>query len=302
MNKNILITGGTGLIGSHLTLLLMSKGYHVAHLSRSPDPDSSITTYKWDIQNKFIQPEALEFADYIIHLAGAGVADSRWTDQRKKEILHSRTDSTRLLFDRISEGGYALQRFVSASAIGYYGMDTGNKWITEESGHGTDFLADVTSRWEEEIKRFHQIGIPEVRIRIGVVLSKEGGALPKLARPVRFGVGAPLGSGKQYVSWIHIHDLCRIFEHSLTTERMKNEPFNAVAPYPVTNKELTKEIGKALKKPVFLPNVPAFAVRLFMGDMAQIVLGGNRVSSEKIRDTGFDYEYPHVDQAAKNLL
>ncbi|MFA0961783.1 TIGR01777 family oxidoreductase [Roseivirga sp. BDSF3-8] len=302
MPKNVLITGGTGLVGHHLTLLLISKGYHVAHLSRSPSPDSSITTYLWDIDKGYIQREALDFADYIIHLAGAGVADKKWTDSRKKVIMNSRTQSTRLLFDTISQGGYPLQRFVSASAIGYYGMDTGDKWITEESGHGTDFLADVTSRWEEEVKKFHQIDVPEVRIRIGVVLAEEGGALPKMAKPVRFGLGAPLGDGSQYVSWIHIQDLCGILAHALTSNRMENQPYNAVAPYPVTNKELTKQIGKALRKPVFLPSVPAFMLKMVLGEMSQIVLGGNRVSSEKIRHTGFDFSYPHVDQALKDLL
>lgn len=302
MPLNVLITGGSGLIGTHLTLMLMSKGYHVAHLSRSPSPDSSVTTYKWDIATGYIDPMALDFADVIVHLAGAGVADKKWTEKRKKEILNSRTQSTRLLFDRISEGKYNIKKFVSASAIGYYGMDTGSQWITEESGHGSDFLATVTSQWEEEVKRFHELNIPEVRIRVGVVLSSEAGALPKMAKPVRFGVGAPLGDGSQYVSWIHIRDVCGIFVHAIETDRMDNKAYNAVAPYPVTNKEMTKEIGRKLGRPVFLPSVPSFMLKLFLGEMAAIVLGGNRVSSERIRHAGFDFSYPHLEQALKDLL
>lgn len=302
MSKNVLITGGTGMVGQHLTQLLLQKGYQVSYLSRSSSSSSGIKTYTWDIENQEIDPQALQEANYIIHLAGAGVADKRWTESRKQAILKSRTESTRLLHNSIANlGSHQIKVFISASAIGIYGADTGSADMAEDSPKGSDFLANVVQRWEAEVDEFKQLNIRTVKLRIGVVLSMEGGALPRIVQPIKFGVGAPLGSGKQYMSWVHIDDLSRMFAYALEHADMV-DVYNAVAPRPVTNKELTQSAAKVLDKPLFLPNVPSFAIRLAFGEMASIVLGGNRVSSQKIEEQGFVFNYQHINSALEDLL
>ncbi len=299
MSTKVLISGGSGLIGSHLTNLLTNSGYEVRHLSRSVSGSESVKTYKWDIRKMEVDPAALD-VDYIIHLAGAGVADRKWTESRKKEILDSRVNSTQLLFENIKENKIDLKGFISASAIGIYGLDTGRKLVDEDSPQATDFLAQVVKEWEQEVDRFSEIDIPVSKIRIGVVLANEGGALPKMKKPIEFGVGAPLGSGEQYMSWIHFQDLCKIFQWVLSEGKW--EVFNAVAPNPVTNKELTKAIAKVLKKPLFLPNVSSFVLKGMLGEMAGIVLGGNNVSSNKLVDSGFNFEFQDLESALRDLL
>lgn len=303
MSKNVLITGGSGLVGSRLTELLRDKGYAVSHLSRSPaPPSSSIPTYQWDIKQQFIDPQALASADYVIHLAGAGVADQRWTDERKQTILNSRTESTKLLRNAIAQAGPAtIKAFVSASAIGIYGADTGDVWLTEESPAADDFLADVVVQWETAVDEIQKLGVRTVKYRIGIVLSPNGGALPPIARTVRWGVGAPLGNGEQYLSWIHIDDLCRMFIHALENEEMAGS-YNAVGPQPVTNEALTRSVARVLHRPLWMPNVPGFALKLALGELASAVLGGNRVGSRKIEDAGFYYKFDKVDLALADLL
>jgi uncharacterized protein (TIGR01777 family) len=312
MSKHVLITGGTGMIGLRLTEILQEKGYTVSHLSRSrPDrsgPDRSrqnnqpVKTYVWDIQQQEIEPEALQEANYIIHLAGAGVADQRWTESRKKLILKSRTESTRLLHESLAKlGQHQVKAFISASAIGIYGADTGSAEIYESSPKGNDFLADVVKKWEAAVDEIKRLNIRTVKLRIGVVLSMEGGALPRIVQPVKFGVGAPLGSGQQYMSWVHVEDLCRMFVYALEHQDMEGV-YNAVAPRPVTNEELTRTAAKTLHKPLFMPKVPAFAIRLAFGEMASIVLGGNRVQSKEIEKKGFDFQYKNINSALKDLL
>lgn len=302
MSKNVLITGGTGMIGRRLTQILQEKGYEVSHLSRSRKNDQPVKTYVWDIQKQEIEPEALQKADYIIHLAGAGVADKRWTESRKKVILKSRTESTRLLHNTLSNlGDRRLKAFISASAIGIYGADTGSAEIYETSPKGDDFLSDVVKRWEAVVDDINKLNIRTVKLRIGVVLSMEGGALPRIVQPIKLGAGAPLGSGQQYTSWIHVEDLCRMFIYALEQQDIEGV-YNAVAPRPVTNKQLTQSAAQTLHKPLFLPNVPGFAIRLAFGEMASIVLGGNKVSSKEIEQKGFKFQYPNIDNALKDLL
>ncbi len=302
MSKNVLITGGTGMIGQRLTQILQHKGYEVSHLSRSRKNDQPVKTYVWDIQNQEIEPEALQQADYIIHLAGAGVADKRWSESRKKIILKSRTESTRLLHDTLANlGENRLKAFISASAIGIYGSDTGSAEIHETSPKSDDFLADVVKKWEAAVDEMKRLNIRTVKLRIGVVMSREGGALPRIVQPIKFGAGAPLGSGQQYVSWIHVEDLCRMFVYALEQQDTEGV-YNAVAPRPVTNEQLTRSAARILHKPLFLPNVPGFAIRLAFGEMASIVLGGNKVSSKEIQQKGFKFQYPHIDSALKDLF
>ena len=303
MSKNVLITGGSGMVGTRLSELLLEKGYAVSHLSRTPGDDSSpITTYLWDIKQQYINPQAIPRADYVVHLAGAGVADQRWTDQRKQAILKSRTESTRLLHATLSQQNPStIKAFVSASAIGIYGADTGDTLLTEESPAADDFLADVVVQWEAAVDAIQALGIRTVKCRIGIVLSGRGGALVPIARSVRWGVGASLGDGKQYMSWIHLDDLCRMFIFALENDTISGT-YNAVGPQPVTNQQLTKDTARVLHRPLWLPHVPSFALKMALGELSSVVLGGNRVSNQKIEDAGFQYKFNKLAVALADLL
>jgi len=299
MSKNILITGASGLIGSRLTELLLQKGYQVSHLGRSKK-SGSVKSFVWNVDAGELDKEALAGVDTIIHLAGAGVADKRWNGKRKKEILESRTKSSALLYDTLKRGNHAVKAVVSASAIGYYGFCLDERIFTEESKPGTDYLAQVTKAWEESVNKISSLGVRVAKLRIGIVLSEKGGALAEMAKPIRFGVGAALGTGKQYLSWIHIDDLCAMFIKAVEDEQMHGA-YNAVCDW-VTNEAMTKSIASELKKPLILPPVPGFIMKLIVGEMAVIVVNGSKVSSEKIRKTGFTFQYPDLREALRNLL
>jgi uncharacterized protein (TIGR01777 family) len=305
MSKNVLITGGTGLIGTRLTELLLEKGYTVAFLSRKANtkPDSQgIRTYHWDIAKGEIDTQSILEADYLIHLAGAGVADKRWTDSRKQEIIDSRTQSTKLLAEQFRAVPHKLKAFISASAVGIYGADTGTTILTEATSPGADFLSEVTQLWETGADEIAQLSIRTVKLRIGIVLSEKGGALAKIAQPIRLGAGSALGSGKQYLSWIHLDDMARLFIYAIENEQMRGI-YNAVAPNPVTNEQLTQLAAKVLKKPLWLPNVPAFALRLAFGELSEVILGGNYVLNKRIAEqTAFSYEFTDAEKALQNLL
>ncbi len=302
MSQNILITGGTGLVGTRLTEMLLAKGYHVSHLSRSKQDKQDVRVYTWDIARQEIAPEALADADYVVHLAGAGVAEKRWTDSRKEAILKSRTESTRLLHDTISQlGSHHIKGFMAASAVGIYGIDTGSKMMMEESSKGTDFLAEVTKQWEAAVDEISRLNMRVVKLRTGVALSDKGGALPKIVQPIKLGAGAPLGSGQQYVSWIHLDDLCRMYLYAIENESLTGT-YNAVGPHPVTNEALTRSAADVLNRPLFIPKVPAFAIKLLLGEMASVVLGGCNVSSQKIEETGFNFTFSQIDKALSDLL
>ncbi|WP_184175601.1 TIGR01777 family oxidoreductase [Rhabdobacter roseus] len=302
MAKKVLITGGTGVIGRRLTELLLEKGYDVAYLSRSQKTYPNVRVYRWEVEKGYLEEGALENLDYLIHLAGAGVADQRWTDERKKEIIRSRTDTIALVAHKMAETRQFPQAFVSSSAIGYYGADTGDLRQTEQSPPGRDFLADVTVQWEAAADRVQALGIRTVKIRTGVVLSAKGGALPRIAAPARWGLGAPLGSGKQWMSWIHVDDLCRMYLEALEKESWEGT-YNGVAPQPATNAELTRTICKVLGKPQWAPKVPAFALKAAFGEMAQAVLGSSFVQSTRLGSQPyFAYQYPALQPALENLL
>ncbi len=297
--KTILITGGSGLVGTHLSKLLTEKGFTITHLSRNPT-QKDYRTFYWDIKKSEIDDEAITSADAIIHLAGAGVSDKRWSDSYKKEIYDSRIDSTRLLKEKVEKLNPELRHFISASAIGYYGWDSGEKLVDEGSEKGPGFLADVVEDWEKEADTLNDVGIKVSKVRIGIVLSHKGGALVEMMKPIKFGVGAPLGSGDQYMSWIHLDDLCGIFAHLL--ENGIEGTFNGVAPFPETNASFTRAVAKGLGKPLWLPNVPKFALRLIVGEMADILVGGNRVSSKKVEDAGYKFQFEALDRALYQLL
>jgi uncharacterized protein len=300
MANNILITGASGLVGTRLTELLLKKGYSVAHLSRSRK-EGQVKSFVWNVDQFVIEPEALKDVDAIIHLAGAGVVDKRWSRNRKKEILESRTKSSALLYKELKSMQYPLGSFISASAIGYYGFEDNENLLTEQSAPGSDFLAEVTKKWEEEVDQINSLGVRVVKLRIGIVLSEKGGALKEMAKPIKLFVGSPLGTGQQYVSWIHLDDLCAMFIKAVEDNQLKGT-YNATGPYAVTNREMTKAIAKVLDKPLFMPAIPAFVLKLMMGKMADIFLGGNKVSSEKIQRTGFKFQFTNLEDALKNLL
>jgi hypothetical protein len=299
MSKKILITGASGLIGKRLTDLLLKKGYQVSHLSRS-SKSGRVPSFVWDVDKGEMDSKALEGVDAIIHLAGAGVADKRWSKSRKEEILMSRINSSQLLYKKLSTINHSIKTVVSASAIGYYGFE-GDEVFTEDSNPGTDFLADVTKQWEAEVDKLAELKIRVVKLRIGIVLSKKGGALPEMTKPIRLGVGSPLGTGNQQLSWIHLDDLCEMFIHAAETNQMSGA-YNAVTGLWVTNTALTKAIAQVLNKPLWLPNVPDIALKIIVGEMAEIVLNGSKISADKIKKTGFVFNYTKLDEALKKLL
>lgn len=301
-NKNVLITGGSGLVGQRLSELLIEKGYTVSHLSRKEDLSGSIKKYRWDATTGYFEANCLKNIDHIIHLAGAGVADKRWTDARKKEILDSRIESTKLLYKNLNNRPNQVKSIVSASAIGYYGFSSENIIFNEKSKVGTDFLAKVTEAWELETESFDKLGIRNVRLRIGVVLSEKGGALPQMVNPVKYFAGMAIGSGQQTISWISLDDLCNLFIYSIENESIRGI-YNAVAPNPVSNKEFTKIIGKVLHRPIWPINLPEFLLKIILGEMAQIVTKGSAVSNHRIaNETNFEYQFTTLEPCLQNLL
>jgi len=293
--KNILITGGSGLIGKRITQLLEQRGFEVAWLSRSHQGQKS---FLWDVDKKQLDQESIEWADGIIHLAGAGVADKRWTDSRKREILDSRTHSTQLLYEGIAKAVAKPDVFISASAVGYYGFNTGTALVDETSKPGNDFLAQVVVAWENEVKKIEELHLRTVLLRIGIVLDAAGGALGEMLKPP---VAAPLGSGDQWMSWIHIEDLAKLFVFAVEKTTLQGV-YNAVGPNPATNYQLTKVAAKAKGKPFVGIGVPGFGLKLILGEMAAMVLGGNRVSAQKIQKSGFEFEYPELEGAVKEIF
>ncbi|MBX2961449.1 MAG: TIGR01777 family oxidoreductase [Cyclobacteriaceae bacterium] len=300
MPKRILITGGSGLIGTELTKLLQSENREVVHLGRARTT-SKVSSFTWDIDKGFIESGFLDGVDAIIHLAGAGIADKPWTKNRKQEILDSRKKSTALLHQYLKTSPHRVKTFIAASAIGYYGFGGMDEVFTEESNPGTDFLAEVVKAWETETDNIEQLGIRTVKIRIGIVLSEKGGALAEIAKPVRWGVGSPLGTGKQPMSWIHINDLCRMFLYAADHEALQGI-YNGVTAHWASNREVTKAIAKALNRPLFLPPVPSFVLKLILGEMANLVLYGNKVSAGKMIQAGFKFRHEDLERAIQSLL
>ncbi|MFT7032368.1 MAG: hypothetical protein ACJA2S_000867 [Cyclobacteriaceae bacterium] len=298
---NILITGGTGLVGSVLIKNILDKGHNVRLLTRQKKNRQGVGEYEWDIPNKNIDPKVFEDLDAVIHLAGEGVANKKWSSSQKKKIISSRVDSAQLLFDSISKLEKKPTVIISASGVGFYGIDTGDRLMTEESPKGDGFLADVVDQWESGIDQFDKLGMRIVKLRIGVVLSADGGALSKMVTPVKLGLGSPLGKGTQQMSWVHIEDLSNLLLEAVENVNLKGV-YNAVSSNPVTNEELTKSIGKALGRPVFMPNVPSFVLKLLLGEMSVIVTGGNNVSNEKIKKTGFEFMHENLDKTLSQIL
>lgn len=293
--KNILITGASGLIGRELTKLLLQKGYSVSILSRSINNIPNVKTYLWDIEGKFIEAEALSNVDYIIHLAGANIGEKRWRPNRKEQIVSSRVESAELLYNNLPNDN-KLKAFISASAVGYYGAKTSNVIFEEDNCAASDFIGAVCQKWEKAADLFNSKAERVVKLRTGVVVSEYGGALEKIKMPIRYNVGSAIGTGKQYFPWIHISDLCNIYLKALDDDQML-DAYNAVAPEHINNKQVTLELARVMKKRIWLPNVPAFVMKILFGEMASIILEGSRVSAKKILDAGFTFKYTRFKDA-----
>ncbi len=310
----ILITGGTGLIGTALTKELLNKDYNVIILTRSPEKysnTSGLSYAGWDIEKQIIDKDAITKSDYIIHLAGAGVADKRWTTKRKNEIFESRTKSSELIVKSLKEITNNVKAVISASGIGWYGSLS----ITLPAGKGTekypfietdppaeDFLGTTCQAWEASIDPVVSLGKRLVKFRTGVVISKEGGALKEFRKPLRFGLATILGNGKQVMSWIHIDDLVRLYIYSIENEKMQGV-YNAVAPLPLTNKKLILQLARCIRGKFFVPIfVPSFILDIVLGEMSIEVLKSATVTCEKIKKEGYSFLYPSFKAACKAIL
>jgi len=298
--QTILITGGTGLIGSRLSQLLTEKKYNVIHLSRRQNLKATYPAYAWDLNNKTIDQEAIEKADAIIHLAGAGIADKRWTEKRKKIIEDSRVKGTELLVEKLNEYNHNVKVLVGGSAVGYYG-DRGSELCMEDTELGEGFLSETCQKWEDSYNGLKELDIRNPLIRTGIVLSTKGGALQKMLPSYNVRVGTYFGSGEQYYSWIHIDDICNLFIYALENKQM-NGIYNGSAPEPITNYELAKAIGDAMEKKVLLMPAPTFAMKFALGEMAAVVLDSTRAIPEATMNAGFAYQYPEPVKALKDII
>jgi uncharacterized protein (TIGR01777 family) len=300
---NILISGGTGMIGKALTKALLDKGYQVTILTRKKPGSSSdpgISYAEWDIKNQHIETDAIAKADHIIHLAGANVGEKRWSNKRKQEIIDSRVKSADLLIKTMKEIPNQVKTVVSASGIGWYGPDPfilNPHPFKEDAPPHNDFLGQTCLQWEKCLEPAAQLGKRVVSLRTGIVVSDEGGAMEEFKKPLRFGMATILGSGKQVVSWIAIQDLVRIYIKAIEDPQLSG-PYNAVAPYPVSNKQLVLALAKMVKGKFFVPvHIPIFVLKLVLGEMSIEVLKSATVNCDKIMQSGFTFQFPSIEVA-----
>lgn len=297
----VLIAGGSGLIGMRLSELLTEQGHEVRHFSRSAAGTSPYATFQWDVARGTYDAAAFRGVTHVIHLAGAGIADARWTDRRKQLIIESRTESTRLLKKGIAAHGPTVKAYLAGSAIGFYG-DSGEKLVTEEAPAGEGFLSESVSIWEQAIQEIpEELNLPTLVVRTGIVLSPKGGALQKMLLPLHLFVSSYFGNGQQWYSWIHLDDICRIFAKGVSDDDFRGL-YNGVAPKPVRNKTLARALITASKKPAFLLPAPAFILRLALGEMSHTILDSCQVSSAKLNDSGFTFDHPSIVPALEDLL
>jgi len=299
MGNQILITGATGMVGKKLINTLYNNGHKVSILARKATNIKNATVYLWDVYKQTIDPNCLQGIDTIIHLAGESIAEKKWTKERKQQIIDSRVMSAQLLHKTIKETQSPVKTFISASAIGYYG-NRGDEILTEESGTGTGFLSRCCKLWEEAVDEGTSYGLRTVKFRIGFVLNKSEGGLASLEKPIRYFVGAPLGSGKQWTPWVHVHDIVNMFV-SAVENPLYHGAYNACAPFPVTNETLTKAIAKTIKRPVWPIHVPEKVLEMILGKMSILPLISTNTSAQKLLDAGFIFKYTHLEDALTDI-
>lgn len=298
----ILITGATGFIGSKLTKLLLEKEYTIHYLTTSKNKVVDKPNYKgfyWNIETGEIDIKCFEGVEAIIHLSGATIA-KRWTKAYKKELIDSRVVTTNLLFNAVKENNFPIKHIISASGTAIYPESYDRVYTEESTEESNDFLSTVVKQWEQSINKFKDISIKVSKIRTGVVFAKNGGAFPEMIKPIKYGLGSTMGNGSQIQSWIHIDDLTRIYCFIL--ENNLEGIYNAVAPNSITNKNLTYLVAKKLNKPLFLPNIPQFFMKLVLGEMSFLLFTSKNLSSKKIQDLGYKFKYPDFQVTLQNLL
>lgn len=295
----VLITGGSGLLGRAITKKLLDQKFEVVHLTRSKNSASGVKTFEWDWANNLIDENCFNGVTHIIHLAGAGIADKPWTMKRKRTIIKSRVLTARLIHEKIKQLNIPIKAFISASGIGYYGAVTNEKIYSTEDKPHHDFIAQCCIQWEEAADLFKD-QTRLVKLRLGIILDKNNGALPKILSIIKKGIGSPIGKGNQYMPWIHIDDAAELFIFCLKNEKI-NGLFNAVASQHVNNKEFTNSLAKANNKKIRLPNVPAFILKGIYGELADILLYGVRIDNTKIIENGFRFNFDSLEKALKNI-
>ncbi len=300
MGKSIIIAGGSGMIGRALTGLLVNEGHNVSWLSHSGSK-GPVPVHHWNPGEGKMPTTEIRSSDVLVNLAGAGIADSRWTSSRKKVLRDSRVEGNRQLAKILSEDKGDLKAYISSAAMGIYG-DRGSDWCSEDDLiQGDDFLIEICKEWEQSIDQVEKVGLRTVAFRISVVLSMEGGALPKIASPMNFGVANYFGNGEQYYSWIHIEDLIGMFFMAINSDMMQGT-YNAASPKPMKMHSWIKELASVHPRHPWVFGVPAFGLRLAFGEMADVLLNSVRLDVEKIRNTSFEYKFPDLKSAGKSLL
>jgi uncharacterized protein (TIGR01777 family) len=302
MAQNVLLTGGTGFVGKYLTDVLIEAGFSVSILSRSDRENTPrVTYYKWDLKKNYIDKNAVLNADYIIHLAGEGIVEKRWTKRRKKAIIESRVRPVEMIYSILEMNNKKLEAFISASGIGIYGAITSHKICTENTPPADDFLGITCQKWENAADKIGSLNIRTVKIRTGIVFGKNEGFLKKMVPTFKSGFGAVLGSGKQYLSWIHIEDLCQIYLKSIEDTKLEGA-YNACVTDNTTNSRFSKTMAKLYDYSIWIPKVPAFVLKILLGQMSEAILTGQRVSSEKIQKTGFEFQFTDLEKTLINCI
>ncbi len=298
----ILITGATGLIGSELVLLLLQNGISVHYLTTSKRKIENQPNYKgffWNPKLGIIDENCLMGVDAIIHLAGASIS-KRWTKSYKQEIIESRIFSSNLLFKIVKENPNQVKQIISASGTAIYPNSSSTVYTEDSKTIVDNFLSNVVLKWEESVDKFQSLNIKVCKLRTGVVFSDKGGALLEIVKPIKLGLGSPFGDGKQVQSWIHLHDLVTMYLFAV--ENSLEGVYNAVAPHPITNSELTKNIAAILEKPLFMPNIPKFVMKLILGEMHELLFEDKRISAQKVINSGFVFQYLTSEKALKDIL
>lgn len=299
MKKHILITGATGMVGKDLLKALIKEGHTVSVLSRKRIQLAGVKVHLWDVYRQKIDVACLDGVDTIVHLAGENIATKKWTKERKEQLIDSRVRSTELLYKILRENPHQVKDMISASAVGYYG-DCGDEILTEAHENGYGFLAECCEKWEKAVDQGEQLGLRVVKIRTGFILKHNEGGLAAMDKPIRYFAGAPLGTGLQWVPWIHYKDITNIYLEAIFNPNMRGA-YNACAPYPVTNKTLTKSIANILHRPVWPVKVPETVLTTILGEMSAVALMSTNTSAQKLLDAGYIFSFTQLDQALNDI-